>query len=161
MTDVQKYLWIALISMTPLIELRGAIPVSQAMGLPLIPSYIVCTIANMVPIPFIYLFSHRVLLWGKDKPLIGPFFTFCLEKGEKGGRKLLETAGDHGAFIALFLFVAIPVPGTGGWTGTLAASILDLGFRKSILAVLCGVLTAGVIMGLASAGVFRAVGALG
>ncbi len=160
MTDLRKYLWIALISMVPLIELRGAIPVSQAMGLPLLPSYIVCIIGNMLPIPFIYLFAHKVLLWGKDKPVIGPFFKFCLEKGEKGGRKLMETAGEHGAFIALFLFVAIPVPGTGGWTGTLAASILELGFRKSVLAVLCGVLAAGIIMGLLSSGIFGAVGAL-
>lgn len=160
MTDLRKYLWIALISMVPLIELRGAIPVSQAMGLPLLPSYIVCIIGNMLPIPFIYLFAHKVLLWGKDKPVIGPFFKFCLEKGEKGGRKLMETAGEHGAFIALFLFVAIPVPGTGGWTGTLAASILELGFRKSVFAVLCGVLAAGIIMGLLSSGIFGAVGAL-
>ena len=161
MSDFRKYLWIAFISMVPLVELRGAIPISQGLGLPLIPSYIVCTIANMIPIPFIYWFAHRVLLWGKDKPVIGPFFSFCLDKGEKGGRKLLETAGERGAFMALYLFVAIPVPGTGAWTGTLAASILDMGFRKSILAVLCGVLTAGLIMGLASAGLFRTIGALG
>ncbi|MBQ3267371.1 MAG: small multi-drug export protein [Atopobiaceae bacterium] len=161
MSELRKYLWIAFISMLPLIELRGAIPVSQALGLPLLPSYVVCIIANMVPIPFIYFFAHKVLLWGKDKPAIGPFFRFCLEKGEKGGRKLMKTAGEHGTFVALFLFVAIPVPGTGAWTGTLAASILDLGFRRSIIAVLCGVLTAGIIMGLVSMGFFGAVGTLG
>lgn len=161
MSELRKYLWIAFISMLPLIELRGAIPVSQAMGLPLAQSYAVCTVANMLPVPIIYLFAHKVLLWGKDKPFTSRFFTFCLEKGEKGGRKLMKTAGERGTFVALFLFVAIPVPGTGAWTGTLAASILDLGFRKSIAAVLCGVLAAGVIMGVASMGFFGAVGALG
>ena len=161
MSDLRKYLWIAFISMLPLIELRGAIPVSQAMGLPLLPSYVVCIVANMLPVPIIYLFAHKVLLWGKDKPATSRFFAFCLEKGEKGGRKLMKVAGEHGTFVALFLFVAIPVPGTGAWTGTLAASILDLGFRKSIFAVLCGVLAAGIIMGVASAGVFGALGSIG
>lgn len=159
MSELRKYLWIAFISMVPLVELRGAIPVSQALGLPLGPSYAVCTIFNMLPVPIIYLFAHKVLIWGADKPFTGPFFRWCIEKGEKGGRKLMEVAGEHGTFIALFLFVAIPVPGTGAWTGTLAASILELGFRKSIAAVLCGVLAAGVLMGLLSMGVFGAIGA--
>ena len=84
------------------------------------------------------------------------FFTFCIEKGEKGGKKLQETAG-KGLFVALFLFVGIPLPGTGAWTGTLAASFLDMGFKKSVIAVLLGVLMAGIIMGLVSAGVFTAI----
>ena len=156
---LKKYLWIALISMVPLIELRGAIPVSQAMGLPLLPSYIVCIIANMVPVPFIYLFARKVLEWGADKPLIGKFFTFCLEKGEKGGKKLQDTAG-KGLFVALLLFVGIPLPGTGAWTGALAASILDMDFKSTVFAVMGGVLLAGIIMGLLSAGVFGAAGAI-
>lgn len=139
--------------MVPLIELRGAIPISQGFGLPLLPSYIICILGNMIPVPFIYLFARKVLEWGKDKPLIGKFFTFCLEKGEKGGRKLQEKAG-RGLFVALLLFVGIPVPGTGAWTGTLAASILDMDFKSSILAVMLGVLLAGVIMGIASVGFF-------
>ena len=85
-----NYLYIALISMVPLIELRGAIPVSQGLGLPIIPSYIVCILANMVPVPFIYLFARKVLVWGCDKPVIGKFFTWCLDKGERGGKKLQE-----------------------------------------------------------------------
>ncbi|HBM98743.1 MAG TPA: small multidrug export protein, partial [Ruminococcus sp.] len=72
-----------------------------------------------------------------------------LEKGEKGGKKLEAKAG-RGLFIALMLFVGIPLPGTGAWTGTLAASILDMGFKKSIVAVILGVLMAGIIMGVAS-----------
>ncbi len=153
---LKKYLYIFLISMVPLIELRGAIPVSQGFQLPLLQSYIVCVIGNMLPVPVIYLFARKVLEWGKDKKYIGKFFTFCIEKGHKGAEKLKEKAG-RGLFVALLLFVGIPLPGTGAWTGTLAASFLDMGFKKSVIAVLLGVLLAGVIMGIASAGVFTAI----
>lgn len=140
-----KYFYIAFISMVPLIELRGAIPVSQGLGLPIIPSYIVCILANMLPVPVIYLFARKVLVWGCDKPVIGGFFTWCLEKGEKGGRKLQEKAG-RSLFVALMLFVGVPLPGTGAWTGTLAASILDMDFKSTVIAVMLGVVLAGVIM---------------
>ncbi len=142
---LKKYMWIFLVSMVPLVELRGAIPISQMRGLPMIPSFIVCIIANMLPVPIIYLFARKVLIWGCDKPVIGGFFTWCLEKGEKGGKKLQAKAG-RGLFVALLLFVGIPVPGTGAWTGTLAASILDMDFKSTVLAVMSGVLLAGVIM---------------
>ena len=152
---LKKYLIIFLVSMVPLIELRGAVPIAVGMNLPLLPSYIVCILGNMLPVPFIFFFARKVLEWGADKPVIGKFFTFCLEKGHKGGQKLKEKAG-NGLFIALLLFVGIPVPGTGAWTGTLAASFLDMGFKKSVLAVLGGVLLAGIVMGAASAGLFSA-----
>ena len=152
---IGKYLWVFLISMVPIIELRGAIPVAVGMGLPLIPSYIICIIGNMLTVPFIYFFARKVLIWGSDKPVIGKFFTFCLEKGEKGGKKLQAKAG-RGLFVALLLFVGIPLPGTGAWTGTLAASLLDMDFKSSVVAVMCGVLLAGVIMALISNGVLGA-----
>lgn len=140
-----KYLWVFFVSMVPLVELRGAIPISQGLQLPVIPSFIIAILGNMIPVPVIYLFARKVLIWGADKPLIGKFFTWCLEKGEKGGKKLQEKAG-KGLFIALLLFVGIPVPGTGAWTGTLAASILDMDFKSTVAAVMLGVLLAGVIM---------------
>ena len=152
-----NYLWIFLISMVPLLELRGAIPYAVGFDLPLLQSYIICIIGNMIPMPFIYFFARKVLEWGADKPVIGKFFSFCLEKGHKGGEKLKQKAG-RGLFVALFLFVGIPIPGTGAWTGTLAASILDMDFKSSVLAVLLGVILAGVIMGLVSAGLFSAIG---
>ena len=152
---LQSYILVFLISMVPLIELRGAIPYSQVMGLPLLESYIIAIIGNMLPVPIIYLFARKVLEWGADKPVIGGFFTWCLEKGKHGGEKLQAKAG-RGLFVALLLFVGIPLPGTGAWTGTLAASLLDIDFKSSILAVLGGVLLAGVIMGLASVGVLGA-----
>ena len=148
---LQSYILVFLISMVPLIELRGAIPYSQVMGLPLLESYIIAIIGNMLPVPIIYLFARKVLAWGADKPVLGGFFTWCLEKGKHGGEKLQAKAG-RGLFVALLLFVGIPLPGTGAWTGTLAASLLDIDFKSSILAVMGGVLLAGVIMGLASVG---------
>ena len=152
---LKKYILVFLVSMVPLIELRGAVPLglSPWMGgaLPTIPLYILCVIGNMLPVPIIFFFARRVLIWGKDKKYIGKFFTWCYEKGEKGGKKLQEKAG-RGLYFALFLFVGIPLPGTGAWTGTLAASFLDMDFKKSILAVMAGVVLAGTIMGLAAAG---------
>ena len=141
----QKYFWVFFISMVPLVELRGAIPVGVASGLPLLGTYLVAIIGNMLPVPVIYLFARKVLVWGADKPVLGKFFSWCLEKGEKGGKKLQEKAG-RGLFIALLLFVGIPLPGTGAWTGTLAASILDMDFKSTIIAVMLGVLLAGIIM---------------
>jgi len=158
-----KYLLVFFVSMVPLIELRGAVPIglSPLLGdaLPLLPLYAVCILGNMLPVPIIFFFARKVLIWGADKKFIGKFFTFCLEKGEKGGKKLQEKAG-RGLYFALFLFVGIPLPGTGAWTGTLAASFLNMDFKKSIIAVMAGVVLAGIIMGLASFGVFGAIGAV-
>ena len=110
----------------------------------------------MVPVPIIYLFARKVLEWGKDKKVIGKFFTWCLNKGERGGQKLESKAG-RGLYWALFLFVGIPLPGTGAWTGTLAASMLKLDFKKTVLAVMAGVVLAGLIMLLLSMGVFEVI----
>ena len=140
-----KYLWVFFVSMVPLVELRGSIIISQGLQLPVLSSYIVAIIGNMLPVPVIYLFARKVLVWGADKPVIGKFFSWCLEKGEKGGKKLQVKAG-RGLFIALLLFVGIPLPGTGAWTGTRAASILDMDFKSTIIAVMLGVLLAGIIM---------------
>ena len=154
---MKKYFWVLFISMLPLVEIRGAVPYAVGMDLPLVPSIIVAVIGNMIPVPFIFLFARKILEWGKDKKIIGRFFSWCLQKGEKGGRKLEEKAG-KGLYWALFLFVGIPVPGTGAWTGMLAASILNMDFKKSTLAALGGVLLAGAIMLAASLGVFGAIG---
>ena len=134
------------VSMVPLIELRGAIPYGVAFDLPLWLTYLIAIAGNMLPVPIIYFFARKVLVWGRDKRYIGKFFTFCLEKGEKAGRKLQAKAG-RGLYWALLLFVGIPLPGTGAWTGTLAASLLDMDFKKSTLACAAGVLLAGAIMG--------------
>ena len=147
---LKKYLLCFLVSMVPLIELRGGVPIAVGMGLDYFTALLVCVIGNMLPVPIIYFFARKVLEWGKDKKYIGKFFTFCLEKGERGGRKLTRTAGRGGLFVALMLFVGIPLPGTGAWTGTLAASFLNMGIKSTTLAVCLGVIMAGIIMGVAS-----------
>ena len=139
---LKNYLLIFLISMVPIIELRGAIPIGLGRGLPVLPTYLLCVLGNMLPVPFIYLFARKFLIWGYHKPLIGPICRFCINKGEKGGRALEAKAG-RGLTLALLLFVGIPLPGTGAWTGTLAGSILDM-----------------IIMGLASAGLLGALSGL-
>ena len=154
-----KYLYVFFISMVPLLELRGAIPVGVGLGLPLWSVYIIAIIGNMLPVPFIVFFARKVLEWGSAKPVIGKFFTFCLKKGHKGGEKLKEKAG-RGLPWALLLFVGIPLPGTGAWTGTLAASLLDMDFKSSVLACMGGVLLAGCIMGALSLAGVSALGAV-
>ena len=147
---LKKYLLCFLVSMVPLIELRGGVPIAVGMGLDYWTALVVCAIGNMLPVPIIYFFARKVLLWGRDKKYIGKFFTLCIEKGEKGGRKLKARAGRGGLFVALMLFVGIPLPGTGAWTGTLAASFLNMGIKSTSLAVCLGVILAGFIMGVVS-----------
>lgn len=142
--------------MVPLIELRGAIPVSQALQMPVINSYIVCIIGNMLPVPVIYFFARKFLEWGQDKRFIGGICRFFLVKGKAAGEKMQAKVG-RGLFIALLLFVGIPLPGTGAWTGTLAASLLDMKFKDTVIAVVLGVLLAGCIMMAGSLGLFSAI----
>ena len=149
-----KYLLVFLVSMVPLIELRLAMPMAMAMELEYWPSLVICVLGNMLPVPIIYFFARKVLIWGKDKKYIGKIFAFFLEKGEKAGKALTKKAGRGGLFVALMLFVGIPLPGTGAWTGALGASFLDMGIKSTTLAVCLGVILAGGIMGLASMGVF-------
>jgi len=153
---IAKYLWVFFISMVPVVELRGAIPVGVGMELPRVPVYAVAIIGNVLPVPFIYLFARKILEWGKDKKLIGGIFTWILEKGEKAGKKITKNGG-AGLLLGLMLFVAIPLPGTGAWTGTLAASILKMRFKDCCIAAMGGVLIAGMIMILVSLGVFSVV----
>lgn len=158
----KKYLIVFLVSMVPLIELRGAIPYAVVFNLPLLPSYIIAIIGNMIPVPFIFFFARKVLEWGKNcgfKPF-AKFCQFCIEKGNKGKEKLLEK-GNSKVYIALLLFVGIPLPGTGAWTGTLAASFLNLDFKKSVVYICLGVILAGIIMGIVSSGALSAISLLG
>ena len=142
-----KYLSVFFISMVPLIELRAAVPIAIGMGLDTMTSIAVCAVGNMVPVPIIYLFARKFLIWGLDKPYIGGICRFFHDKGERAGRKLAKgRIGRFGMVMALTAFVGIPIPGTGAWTGTLGASFLDLGLKKTVASVSTGVLIAAVIM---------------
>lgn len=147
---MRKYFWILLISMVPILELRGAIPYSQAMRLPLLNSYIIAIIGNIIPIPFIYFLAKKFLNWGKDKKCIGKFCNLVIKKGEKAGKKLIKKSGKTGMFLAIMLFVGIPFPGTGVYTGVFAASILNIDFKTTSLAAVFGVILSGLIMAFVS-----------
>ncbi len=145
-----KYLLSILISMVPLIELRGGVPFAIGMGIDPILAIVICALGNILPVPFIYFFARRFLIWGAHKRLIGKPCRFFLSKGERAGQKLVKTTGRGGLFVALLLFVGIPLPGTGAWTGTLGASFLNMGFKSAVLSVSLGVVLAGIIMATAS-----------
>ncbi len=153
-----KILGVFFLSMVPIIELRGGVPVAIGMGIDELWAIVICVIGNMVPVPFLYLFSRKVLTYGADKRFIGPFCRFFLIKGDRAGQKLVAKASRTGLFIALMLFVGIPLPGTGAWTGAMAASCLNMGLKSTVGAVCLGVILAGIIMMLASLGVFHLFG---
>ena len=153
-----KYLTIFFVSMVPLIELRLAMPIAVGLDLPYLPALVVCVLGNMLPVPVIYFFARKVLVWGAGKKYIGKAFRFFLEKGQRAGEKLTAKTGKGGLFMALLLFVGIPLPGTGAWTGTLAASFLNMGIKSTALSVSLGVIMAGIIMGLVSIGAFSIIG---
>lgn len=149
---LKEYIWVFFISMLPIIELRGAVPVGVTSGLPFWNTYLVAAFGNMLPVPVILLLVKPTLLFMQKIKIFNKLATFFLEKGHATGEKF----GDA-KYWALFIFVAIPMPGTGAWTGSLAAALLDLDKKKSFVAVLAGVLTAGIIMGIVSYGVLGAI----
>ena len=153
-----KYLTVFFVSMVPILELRGAMPIAMGMDIPFPLALIICVIGNMIPVPFIYLFSRKILTYGANKRFVGGFCRWMLAKGERAGQKLVHKAGRTGLFIAMMLFVGIPIPGTGAWTGTMGASFLNMGLKSTVLSVCLGVLIAGIIMTLASLGVVHAFG---
>lgn len=147
MPTIVKYILVFFISMVPIIELRGAVPIGVTyFGLNEYITLAICVIGNMIPVPFIHMFARKVLIWGSKLKHGSGIFKWILQKGEKAGKKLTANSKKHGAFIALMLFVGIPLPGTGAWTGTLAASMLDFDLKKTTKAVVLGVLMAGIIM---------------
>lgn len=149
-----KFIAPFLVSMVPVLELRGGILLGMGMGLDQLTAVIVCVVGNILPVPLIYLFARKVLTYGSDKKFFGPACRFFLQKGERAGQKLTEKTGRFGFFAALALFVGIPLPGTGAWTGTMAASFLNVGIKSTILSVVVGVIMAGVIVAIFGTAVF-------
>lgn len=143
---MRKYLIAFLVSMVPIIELRGGVPIAMEWGVDWYVAIILCALGNMVPVPFIYFFARKFLNWGANKRLIGRFCRFVIRKGERASQKLGAKGSRIGFFIALMMFVGIPLPVTGAWTGTLGASFLNAGFKDTVLAVSLGVVMAGIIM---------------
>lgn len=137
-----KILMTFLVSMVPIIELRGAIPLASGAGLDLFIAFPVAILGNLVPVPFIILFIRHIFGWMKKHM---PKLNSLVEKLEEKG-KSKKAAIDKSLFWGLFLFVAIPLPGTGAWTGALIAAMLDIRLKRAFPAIAFGVLTAGAIM---------------
>lgn len=151
---IKDYFWIFFISMLPIVELRGAVPYGVTiLQMPFWTTYLIAVIGNLLPIPIILLMVKPVLHFMQKIKIFNKLATFFLEKGHKAGEKF----GDA-KYWALFIFVAIPLPGTGAWTGSLAAALLDLNKWKSFWAIMFGVLAAGLIMGIGSYGLLGAIG---
>ncbi len=155
MKIVKEYLWVFFVSMLPVVELRLAVPIGVGLELPLIPTLLVSIIGNALPVPFIIFFAQRVLEKLAKVPKIGGFFQKIIDKATEKSK----TFGRY-ELLALYAFVAIPLPGTGAWTGSLIAAILQLNWRKAMPVIFAGIVTAGIIMSLASAGIFGALGYL-
>ena len=145
---LNKMIGIFLISMLPIIELRGAIPIGAAIGLPWYLNMIVSIVGNMLPVPFILLFSVKAFEFMKKHNIMVKF----IEKIENRAKKRSEGLAT-GEFIGLMLFVTIPFPGTGAWTGALIAALLQFNRKRSFFYIGLGVVIASVIMTLASYGV--------
>ena len=143
-----KCLYILLISMLPLVELRGAIPIAAAMELPFYVYAPIAVLGNLIPVPFILLYIPRILDWLEKFRAFEGIVLWVRKKADKHSARIL-----NGAFIGLMLFVLIPLPGTGAWTGALVASLFELPKRRSFFAIALGVLGCAVIMTLASEGV--------
>ena len=151
-----KYLGVFFVSMVPLIELRGAIPIALGMDLPAIPSIAVCVVGNILPVPVIYFFARKFLTWGMERRYIGGICRFFHDKGEKAGKKLTSgRTGKYGLLVALMLFVGIPLPGTGAWTGALVAALMDMKFSKALPCVFLGVCIAAAIITAVTFGVIH------
>jgi uncharacterized membrane protein len=145
---IDIYLKLFILSMVPVVELRGAVIIAAAARLQPLKTLIICVIGNILPVPFILLFLKRFLYWGSDKALIGGICTYLIARSEKKAKYIGRLE-----FLGLVAFVGIPIPGTGAWTGSLAASVLNMPLKRSAPAIVLGVIIAGIIMCTVSFGI--------
>lgn len=147
MLSLKNYLWVFFLSMVPVLELRAAIPIGATLGLEWVANYLICVIGNMIPVPIILLFVRHVLELMKKIPRLDKIALWVENKAQKNTPKVQKYAS-----LGLLIFVALPLPGTGAWTGALVAAMLDMRMKYAIPSIFCGVLIAGLIMSLASYG---------
>lgn len=146
--DFVQYLITFLISMLPIVELRGAIPVGIAFGIPWYWNYLLCVVGNLLPVPFILIFIRRLITWFKTTKHLKKLGLWLESKAAKNTEKVQRYE-----IFGLMLFVSIPLPMTGAWTGSLVAALTNMKFKYSMLSVICGVLIAGAIVTLICEGV--------
>ncbi len=153
-TNLGEMLFTMLVSMVPVIELRGGVPFGTALGLSAGQALVAAIIGNMIPIPFIIVYIRRIFLWMRRK---SPKLNSLVDKLEKKAHLKGEKVSRY-KYIGLWIFVAIPLPGTGAWTGALVAAFLDMPLRKALPSIFMGVVTAGLIMTFATGLVVATVG---
>lgn len=149
MLVMKELFYIMFIAMVPVIELRGAIPVGLAMGLDFWPVFLAALIGNILPVPFLVLFTRKVFEWLRRKSQLLERFVSKMEQKAESKKELLQKY----ELMGLFVLVAIPLPGTGAWTGSLVAAVFDLRLKHSFPAIALGVLVAGIIVSVISYGV--------
>ena len=145
---MEDYIYLFLISMVPLVELRGAMIYAAVAEMPFLPSLICCVLGNILPVPFLIKFAKTVLVYFAKIPKIGFLFQKIIDRGNKKAEKVRNAE-----LLGLFAFVALPIPGTGAWTASLIATLMQLRVVKSSFAILLGVITCGIIMGILSFGI--------
>jgi uncharacterized membrane protein len=143
-----KYIVIFVISLLPILELRGGLIAASLLDLPMWQSFFLCFISNIIPIPFILWFINPLFRKMRNLKHLGKIVLWCEEKANKKKGQI-----ENLKYFGLILFVGIPVPGTGAWTGCLIAALLDMDKKKSLLAAICGVILAGIIMLIFSYGI--------
>lgn len=148
MTEYKDYLYLFLISMLPLVELRGAMIYAAVAEMPFIPSLICCVAGNILPVPFLIKFAKTILIKLSKIKKIGGFFQKIIDRGNRKAEKVRKAE-----LLGLFTFVAIPLPGTGAWTASLIATLMQLRVLKSTFAILLGVIACGIIIGIVSFGI--------
>lgn len=148
MPDIKEILYVFICSMAPVIELRGSIPLAAGFGFPWYLSIIISIIGNYLPVPFILIFIRKILVWMKKFKLTAKAAVWIEKKGHKGSAKVMKYAS-----VGLMLFVAVPFPGTGAWTGSVVAALLDMRLKYSLPSIFFGVVIAGVIVTCISYGV--------
>ena len=147
-TVAGKFTFTVLVSMLPVVELRGGIPFGVSAGLPVWAAFIAAVIGNLIPVPFIIVYIRRVFQWMRTKlPRLNKLVDALERKAHLKGQKVTKYK-----YLGLIILVAIPLPGTGAWTGSLAAAFLDMPLRKAIPSIIAGVLLAGLVIGLLAHG---------
>lgn len=144
---IMKYVIVFLISLMPILELRGGLIAAALLDIKPLPAYIICIIGNLIPIPLILWFLDYVFDFMKKHNIMKKFVLFC----ERKGKEKQESIEKYG-FWGLVLFIGVPLPGTGAWTGCLIATLLRMDKKKAFLAAILGVIMASIIMMLVSYG---------
>lgn len=148
-TQSGEFIWTMLVSMVPVVELRGGIPFGTAAGLPVWQAYLAAVIGNIIPVPFIIVYIRRIFQWMRRRM---PRFNGVVDRLEEKAHLKGATVNKY-KYLGLAIFVAIPLPGTGAWTGALVAAFLDMPLRRALPSIAAGVLAAGLAISLLTFGV--------